>query len=224
MKIHIIADARRGEEIRQRVGNSHQYTLADSYREAAVDADVIFDVIASGFQKTLRPLKGLFADATFVPVRKYTQQFGVPSDVSVFGFCGLPSFINRPLLEVSLPSANDEAKLRSLCNELNLAYGISSDTAGLVTPRVICMIINEAFFTLEEGTATRKDIDLAMKLGTNYPFGPFEWCDIIGAANVVKVLDTVREATGNERYVVCNLLRDTAHRIQQTNNAQVSHD
>ncbi|MBS1977328.1 MAG: 3-hydroxyacyl-CoA dehydrogenase [Bacteroidetes bacterium] len=212
MKIHTIADARRSEEIKQRLGNSHQYTSADSYCDEPVDADVILDVIATGFQKTMQPLKGLFVDVTFVPVKKYIQQFGIPSAVGVFGFCGLPSFINRPLLEVSLPLATNESKLKSLCAELNLSYGISSDSAGLVSPRVICMIINEAFYTLEEGTATRRDIDLAMKLGTNYPFGPFEWCDIIGAANVVKVLDTVREATGNDRYVVCNLLRDTGQK------------
>ncbi|HRG10176.1 MAG TPA: 3-hydroxyacyl-CoA dehydrogenase family protein, partial [Cyclobacteriaceae bacterium] len=60
-----------------------------------------------------------------------------------------------------------------------------------MTPRVICMIINEAYFTVEEGTATREDVDLAMKLGTNYPLGPFEWTEKIGLQNIVNVLDTV---------------------------------
>lgn len=46
---------------------------------------------------------------------------------------------------------------------------------GFHYPRVISMIINEAFFALEENLALKKDIDLAMKFGVNYPIGPIEW-------------------------------------------------
>jgi 3-hydroxybutyryl-CoA dehydrogenase len=74
------------------------------------------------------------------------------------------------------------------------------------------MIINEAYYTVEEGTASRKDIDLAMKLGTNYPFGPFEWCEKIGAKNVFDLLKAVHEATQDERYHICTLLKKEAGR------------
>jgi 3-hydroxybutyryl-CoA dehydrogenase len=70
------------------------------------------------------------------------------------------------------------------------------------------MIINEAYLTLEEGIASREDIDLAMKLGTNYPYGPFEWADRIGLGNVVRVLRGAQKETGDERYEVCRLLLD----------------
>ncbi len=46
------------------------------------------------------------------------------------------------------------------------------------------MIINEAFYTVMEGTATREDIDTGMKLGTNYPMGPFEWAVSWGITNI----------------------------------------
>jgi 3-hydroxybutyryl-CoA dehydrogenase len=49
-----------------------------------------------------------------------------------------------------------------------------------------------------------------MKLGTNYPFGPFEWGDKIGLNNVVKVLDAVWQYTKDERYKVCPALRKAA--------------
>ena len=42
------------------------------------------------------------------------------------------------------------------------------------------MIINEAYFTWEAGTSTKEEIDIAMKLGTGYPYGPFEWGEKIG--------------------------------------------
>jgi 3-hydroxybutyryl-CoA dehydrogenase len=78
---------------------------------------------------------------------------------------------------------------------------------GLITPRVVCMIINEAFYTVQEGTATEGDIDQAMKLGTNYPMGPFEWCDKIGLADVYETLEALYQDTHDERYKICSLLK-----------------
>jgi 3-hydroxybutyryl-CoA dehydrogenase len=80
----------------------------------------------------------------------------------------------------------------------------------MITPRVVCMIINEAYFTAEAGTASREDIDTAMRLGTNYPYGPFEWAQQIGVKHVYDVLTAVHRATGDERYRVCNLLKEEA--------------
>ena len=50
------------------------------------------------------------------------------------------------------------------------------------------MIINEAYYTVQEGTASREDIDLGMKLGTNYPMGPFEWSQAWGLNNIYELL------------------------------------
>jgi len=77
----------------------------------------------------------------------------------------------------------------------------------MVTPRIIFMIINEACYTLQERTATIQDIDLGMKLGTNYPLGPFEWADKIGIKNVYETLLAVYEDTKDERYKICSLLK-----------------
>ena len=74
------------------------------------------------------------------------------------------------------------------------------------------MIINEACFLFQEGSASMKDVDLAMKLGTNYPYGPFEWADKIGAENVLAILDGLLQETGNPRYKASSFLRKTALR------------
>ena len=120
----------------------------------------------------------------------------------------MPTFLNRPLLEVSLHKESDTTRLAELCKQLNTEFVQVDDRVGLVTPRVICMIINEAYYTVEEGTATREDIDLAMKLGTNYPYGPFEWAKKIGLRNVYEVLSAVYEDTKDERYKICPLLKE----------------
>lgn len=80
----------------------------------------------------------------------------------------------------------------------------------MVMPRILCMLINEAAFALMENIATPADIDTAMKLGTNYPFGPVEWADRIGIRTVVSILDAIYRETGEERYRTAPLLRHMA--------------
>ncbi|MEB3059486.1 3-hydroxyacyl-CoA dehydrogenase family protein, partial [Parvimonas sp. D9] len=63
---------------------------------------------------------------------------------------------------------------------MGFAYQFVPDVPGMVAARVIAMIINEAFFALGDGISSKHDIDTVMKLGTNYPYGPFEWCNLIG--------------------------------------------
>ena len=130
----------------------------------------------------------------------------------LFGFCGLPTLLNRPLLEVSLYDEADRAKLAATCAALGTDYRVVADRVGLVTPRVVCQIINEACFTVQEGTASMADVDLAMQLGTNYPRGPFAWANAIGVERVYAVLEALWNDTHDERYKVCPLLKRQALR------------
>ena len=75
--------------------------------------------------------------------------------------------------------------------------------------RVISCIVNEAFLALSEGVATAEDIDRAMKLGANYPKGPFEWVEEIGARSIVETLDSLRAANG-DAYLAAPALRERA--------------
>lgn len=63
-----------------------------------------------------------------------------------------------------------------------------NDIPGFISARVIALIINEAYIALEEKVSTKEEIDIAMKLGTNYPYGPFEWCEKIGRENIYYLL------------------------------------
>lgn len=122
-------------------------------------------------------------------------------------FNGLPTFFNRSLLEISLLQPEDKGKVEQICSALDTGFRIVADRVGMATPRVVCMIINEAYYTVQEGTASREDIDQGMKLGTNYPYGPFEWCERIGIAHVYELLEAVYEDTKDERYKICPLLK-----------------
>ena len=122
-------------------------------------------------------------------------------------FCGLPGFFNRPIIEVAALEEEHKAVLQSLFAEMGTEAVFVEDRVGMVSPRVICMIINEAYYTLQEGTANKKDIDVGMRLGTNYPQGPFEWAEQIGLDQVCKLLDAMWNDTREERYKICPLLK-----------------
>lgn len=79
--------------------------------------------------------------------------------------------------------------------------------AGLVRARVVCALINEAISAVQEAVATPADIDLAMKLGMNYPRGPLEWGDEIGLDTVLAVMMALQEEWGDDRYRPAPLLR-----------------
>ncbi len=122
-------------------------------------------------------------------------------------FNSLPTFINRPLWEMSVLREETKDVLSQRLKTLGIDYRLVDDRVGMVMPRIICMIINEAFYTLQEGTATEADIDLSMKLGVNYPYGPFEWLEKIGIEHVYRLLQDLYNDTHDERYKICPLLK-----------------
>jgi 3-hydroxybutyryl-CoA dehydrogenase len=81
------------------------------------------------------------------------------------------------------------------------------DAAGLTFPRILSLIINEAARSLEEGVATADEIDIAMRLGVNYPQGPLRWADQIGLDEVLAVLEGLQRETGDDRYRPAPLLK-----------------
>jgi 3-hydroxybutyryl-CoA dehydrogenase len=81
------------------------------------------------------------------------------------------------------------------------------DSAGLTFPRILSLIINEAARALEEGVASAEEIDIAMKLGVNYPLGPLRWADQVGLDEVLAVLEGLGRETGDDRYRPAPLLK-----------------
>ncbi len=92
-------------------------------------------------------------------------------------------------------------------NQRGKEVELVDDVPGLVFPRVLATIINKASFALTEGVATVEDIDLAMKYGTNYPYGPFEWADLIGINEILTVLSGLQHELGDDRYRPAAILR-----------------
>ena len=82
------------------------------------------------------------------------------------------------------------------------------DEVGFATANIVSMIINEAYFALEVEVSSKAEIDIAMKLGTNYPYGPFEWAKKIGEKNIYNLLKTL--SVHQKKYTPSNLLKKEA--------------
>ena len=79
------------------------------------------------------------------------------------------------------------------------------ESPGFVTSRINALIGNEAFYMLQEGIATARDIDKALKLGLNHPMGPFEMIDLVGLDTRLNILTFLHQTLG-EKYRPCPLL------------------
>ena len=83
----------------------------------------------------------------------------------------------------------------------------AKDSPGFISNRILCPMINEAIFTLQEGIGTREAIDTVMKLGMNHPMGPLALADLIGLDVVLNVLEVLHRDLGEDKYRPAALLR-----------------
>jgi 3-hydroxybutyryl-CoA dehydrogenase len=104
---------------------------------------------------------------------------------NIYRINGWAGFVQRPLWEIT---GTNIQNLEIFTQKLNKKLLVVADEPGLVSAKIIAMIINEAYFALDDEVSSKAEIDIAMKLGTNYPYGPFEWAQKIGITNIYKLL------------------------------------
>jgi 3-hydroxybutyryl-CoA dehydrogenase len=127
------------------------------------------------------------------------------------GYLALPSLAEARLVEIVPGRATPPGALAA-AERYFTALGkhverVLADAPGLVLGRILCQIVNEAHFAVQEGVADAADVDTAMRLGFNWPRGPFEWARAIGPGRVVRCLDALHTELGEERYRVAPTLR-----------------
>ncbi len=126
------------------------------------------------------------------------------------GYYALPPISTAPLVELTrAPSTSDSdaAAAEGFFRALGKHVEWVGDSPGLVLGRIVCQVVNEAAFALQQGVGSAADLDTAMRLGFNYPRGPLEWGEAIGLEHVLAVLDGLWTERHEERYRVAPLLR-----------------
>ena len=131
----------------------------------------------------------------------------------LIGIAALPTLIRNSVVEVSPTVYTNQSAVavaRKFFNSLKKDIVIVQDRVGMVLPMILCQIVNEAMFAVQQDAASPKAIDTAMKLGMNYPSGPIEWGEKIGFKQVYAVLYALHTDLGEERYRICPLLKEIA--------------
>ena len=121
---------------------------------------------------------------------------------------GWPTFLKRPVAEAACLRGGPKKDAERLFHCFSKTTGWVPDSPGFVSARIVSMIINEAYFALQDKVSGKKEIDTAMKLGTHYPFGPFEWSERIGLKNICELLTVL--SFRNKRYEPALLLKEEA--------------
>ncbi|HUR67283.1 MAG TPA: 3-hydroxyacyl-CoA dehydrogenase family protein [Chitinophagaceae bacterium] len=204
MKITVITDDILKEELLSHGLQDDAEINWVSTPEEAVDATICIDLLFVPNSDRIKILQGpntelVIVNAVTPSLKELPENF--------VRLNGWRSFLKRNIAEAA---ANDtgKAKTEKIFAYFNKQIEWVPDAPGFVTARVISMIINEAYFTLEEKVSSKDEIDIAMKLGTNYPYGPFEWSKLIGLKNIDELL--LKMAETNSHYSPSALLQQEA--------------
>ena len=192
--------------------------LISDLAELAPVTPVVIETSASGVEKKKSILQRLDL-ALPAPAVIITSCLGFATTLMaswtakperIVGFATFYPFKDRKVIELTAGIRTEESAIRS-AEQLFKSIGKETvrvkDTPGLTFPRILSLIINEAARSLEEGVATAEEIDVAMRLGVNYPQGPLRWADQIGLDEVLAVLEGLQRETGDDRYRPAPLLK-----------------
>lgn len=102
-------------------------------------------------------------------------------------------------------SAETIAVMEAVSARMGKETVLVKESPGFVTSRINAMIGNEAFYMLQDGVASARDIDKALKLGLNHPMGPFELVDLVGLDTRLSILQYLHRTLG-DKFRPCPLL------------------
>jgi 3-hydroxybutyryl-CoA dehydrogenase len=126
------------------------------------------------------------------------------------GISVLPAFAEMPLIEVAPTVFSPLRTMESVSGfftSIGKKIEIVQDRIGMVLPRILCRIVNEAAYAITEDTAEPQDIDKALRLGNNFPIGPIEWAEKNGFEQIYSVLSALQSDLHEERYRIAPLLK-----------------
>jgi len=176
--------------------------------EAALEKIEVKDEVFRNLDKICSEQCILASNTSSIPVTYLASLVSNPPRV-----VGMHFFNPVPVMKLveivrALQTSDDTVvTIQELSSRLGKTAVVVKDSAGFVSNRVLCPMINEAIFALEEGVASKEDIDTVMKLGMSHPMGPLELADFVGLDIVLDVMEVLYREFEDPKYRASPLLR-----------------